>query len=433
MDDQEYAAAESMVQHSRSARSNSQAFNGYAMPDVQAYSLQGSQAQSQMNSMPTVPLPPYRPFRQTFNPGNSQEQPQGYGVPFDGKLPPPRELQGHFDKQGKDSLPDLSHHRGSDTSSKDYHRSFPGHNGRGQRDSGSIDDSEPTSPVSVRGLGKRESDEHGGWTHRSRNDAGGQHDSKDQTPKKPAWSELKTKAGKERKRLPLACIACRRKKIRCSGEKPSCKHCMRSRIPCVYKVTQRKAAPRTDYMAMLDKRLKRMEERVIKIIPKDEMAQPAAIPRAVIKPAASAQANIGRKRGAEEAGLDEWVASKTNPLALKGRDSSGSKVNTEGAEFLPSAEIQEHLSEVFFDNLYGQSYHVLHKPSYMRRLKYVCYFNPEFCFQKADRTLELVVYLPCLSLQCALFLRDFQLTQSSKVIPPSSEARTGHVRLEAFL
>jgi hypothetical protein len=97
------------------------------------------------------------------------------------------------------------------------------------------------------------------------------------------WSELKTKAGKERKRLPLACIACRRKKIRCSGEKPACKHCFRSRIPCVYKVTTRKAAPRTDYMAMLDKRLKRMEERVIKIIPKDERDM-AGIGRAVLKP-----------------------------------------------------------------------------------------------------------------------------------------------------
>lgn len=51
--------------------------------------------------------------------------------------------------------------------------------------------------------------------------------------KPPAWSELKTKAGKERKRLPLACIACRRKKIRCSGEKPACKHCLRPDLPCV--------------------------------------------------------------------------------------------------------------------------------------------------------------------------------------------------------
>ena len=59
----------------------------------------------------------------------------------------------------------------------------------------------------------------------------------------PAWAELKTKAGKERKRLPLACISCRRKKIRCSGEKPTCKHCLRSRNPCIYKVSARKVSP----------------------------------------------------------------------------------------------------------------------------------------------------------------------------------------------
>ncbi|KAJ5246165.1 hypothetical protein N7468_001148 [Penicillium chermesinum] len=156
---------------------------------------------------------------------------------------------------------------------------------------------------------------------------------------KPAWSEMKTKAGKERKRLPLACIACRRKKIRCSGEKPACKHCTRSRIPCVYKVTTRKAAPRTDYMAMLDKRLKRMEDRVIKTIPKDETRDMTAIGRSVVKPSQQGQpARQAKKRSA-------------------------------GAEFLPSLEIQEHLAEVFFDCVYGQSYLLLHKPSFMRRLK----------------------------------------------------------------
>ena len=64
---------------------------------------------------------------------------------------------------------------------------------------------------------------------------------KEESPEpQPSWADLKTKAGKDRKRLPLACIACRRKKIRCSGEKPSCKHCLRSRNPCTYKASARK-------------------------------------------------------------------------------------------------------------------------------------------------------------------------------------------------
>ncbi|KAE9576867.1 putative transcriptional regulatory protein [Colletotrichum fructicola] len=207
-------------------------------------------------------------------------------------------------------------------------------------------------------------------------------DKSDQTP---AWSELKTKAGKERKRLPLACIACRRKKIRCSGEKPACKHCLRSRIPCVYKVTTRKAAPRTDYMAMLDKRLKRMEERIIKIVPKSEQdASAASLTRAVVKPAIpgslSASKANAKKRPADEAfgqDLDHWAKApaktrieppnKSN--TLQAQEAEENKLFLEGLDALPPKELQEHLAEIFFENIYGQAYHLLHKPSYMRKLR----------------------------------------------------------------
>lgn len=201
----------------------------------------------------------------------------------------------------------------------------------------------------------------------------------------PAWSELKTKAGKDRKRLPLACIACRRKKIRCSGEKPACKHCMRSRIPCVYKVTTRKAAPRTDYMAMLDKRLKRMEERIIKILPKAEQDTISSIPRAVVKPAipgtgtlASGKASA-KKRNVDEAfgrDLEAWAKAPRPKLpednvadTPESREAAENELLREGREALPPKDVQEHLAEVFFDNVYGQCYHLLHKPSYMRKLK----------------------------------------------------------------
>lgn len=201
----------------------------------------------------------------------------------------------------------------------------------------------------------------------------------------PAWSELKTKAGKDRKRLPLACIACRRKKIRCSGEKPACKHCLRSRIPCVYKVTTRKAAPRTDYMAMLDKRLKRMEERIIKIIPKTEQEGTPTVARAVVKPTipgtGPANKSASKKRGADEAfgpDLEAWAKAPSKskmaegddkPTGVEAQEEEENRLFREGIDALPPKDIQEHLAEVFFDNIYGQAYHLLHKPSYMRKLK----------------------------------------------------------------
>ncbi|KFA46784.1 hypothetical protein S40293_06816 [Stachybotrys chartarum IBT 40293] len=199
----------------------------------------------------------------------------------------------------------------------------------------------------------------------------------------PAWTELKTKAGKERKRLPLACIACRRKKIRCSGEKPACKHCLRSRIPCVYKVTTRKAAPRTDYMSMLDKRLKRMEERIIKVIPKAEQDSTSVITRAVVKPAIPAMASnkaTSKKRRADEAfgpDLEAWAAGSSKLSAADEQRRKSFEVQEaeddallhDGNDELPSKDVQEHLAEVYFENVYGQAYHLLHKPSYMRKLK----------------------------------------------------------------
>lgn len=43
----------------------------------------------------------------------------------------------------------------------------------------------------------------------------------------------------------------------------------------------------------------------------------------------------------------------------------------EGMEYLPPVDIQEHLSKIFFTHLYGQPYFLLHKPSYMSKLRYV--------------------------------------------------------------
>ena len=320
-------------------------------------------------------------------PGNMQ----GFANPFDPNML--AQQNGNLQPQHRgsmSSLPDgpsplIGHrHRLSMTSSDPF---------TAQDQHNSLGGSDTTSPGGQRGHGSigenpfgSNSDETVSSQTQIGDQKGRDYDSSGNPP--PPWSELKTKAGKERKRLPLACIACRRKKIRCSGEKPACKHCLRSRIPCVYKVTTRKAAPRTDYMAMLDKRLKRMEERVIKAIPKDEQGIVNSTGRAVVKPPLPPpppkSAGSAKKRGAEAAfadELDEWAnakatsaetqeeaqqATETEPLRVQ--DSEEHNLLHEGADTLPSKELQEHLSEVFFEYVYCQSYPLLHKPSFMRKL-----------------------------------------------------------------
>ena len=141
-------------------------------------------------------------------------------------------------------------------------------------------------------------------------------------------------------------------------------------------------------MAMLDKRLKRMEERIIKVIPKSEQDTAApSVTRAVVKPAIpgslSGAKAAAKKRGAEEAfgsDLEHWARTPSRskmdgpskPSSILVQEAEEGKLLLEGGDALPPKEIQEHLAEVFFENLYGQAYHILHKPSYMRKLRYVC-------------------------------------------------------------
>ena len=126
---------------------------------------------------------------------------------------------------------------------------------------------------------------------------------------------------------------------------------------------------------MLDKRLKRMEERVIKTIPDKS---PKTLLRASIRPAQSdnkSKTHQGKKRTATDAFEPDWSESARRPQMpaqlSRGSDHDGSKDLTEGHDKLPPLDLQEHLAEVFFDTLYGASYNLLHKPSFMQRLKCV--------------------------------------------------------------
>ena len=358
-----------MLEHSRLPRpAPPPNLNGYSISDAQLAQLHPPPSQ-----IPLVPISPYPDIRLAFQ-NSIHQRPQGYGGTIDGILQQPQDnklpdYQSSLERPGGHTTNTPAGQR----TENDVNVGIPGFGDR----NGHVEGSEPNSPTSSRGRNAQSSDL--GQAHKY----GGNHNDglvdavEQEEEKPPPWSEMKTKAGKDRKRLPLACIACRRKKIRCSGEKPACRHCLRARIPCVYKVTVRKAAPRTDYMAMLDKRLKRMEDRVIKIIPKDLKAETSVIPRAVVKPpnaGTNAKTGSGKKRAAGEAfGLEgcDWIEYKMNSHPLPRAETSYNESLNEGIDKLPPKEIQEHLSEVFFDCLYGQSYHLLHKPSYMRRLRQV--------------------------------------------------------------
>ncbi|CAG8435611.1 3702_t:CDS:2 [Ambispora gerdemannii] len=72
--------------------------------------------------------------------------------------------------------------------------------------------------------------------------------------------EDNTKTPTKRKRLTQACDACRKKKVKCSGEKPSCQNCQRLKVACTYIPSTKKRGPRVGLVESLEKRLQQMEK-----------------------------------------------------------------------------------------------------------------------------------------------------------------------------
>ena len=53
----------------------------------------------------------------------------------------------------------------------------------------------------------------------------------------------------------IACIICRKRKLRCDGNKPSCGTCSRLSHTCAYDEVRRKSGPKRGYVKELEARL----------------------------------------------------------------------------------------------------------------------------------------------------------------------------------
>ncbi|KAF2181315.1 hypothetical protein K469DRAFT_792393, partial [Zopfia rhizophila CBS 207.26] len=120
------------------------------------------------------------------------------------------------------------------------------------------------------------------------------------------------KLGRKYKRLPIACTRCRKRKIKCSGDKPRCENCSKRGYFCDYKNVMRR----------------------------------------------SKKEDTGLMEEAFSGEPDKWMAS---PYASGARDTDNSGLPTKGTESLPSKEhlngITLSLDPLDSDQRYSQSPH----------------------------------------------------------------------------
>lgn len=62
----------------------------------------------------------------------------------------------------------------------------------------------------------------------------------------------------------IACVLCRKRKLRCDGNKPSCGTCTRLQHDCSYDEVRRKSGPKRGYVKALEARLAQVETQLNK-------------------------------------------------------------------------------------------------------------------------------------------------------------------------
>lgn len=81
------------------------------------------------------------------------------------------------------------------------------------------------------------------------------YDSRSPTERQTGGNNVDTGHGGVPRPKRIACVVCRKRKLRCDGGKPSCGTCVRLAHDCAYDEVRRKSGPKRGYVKQLEARL----------------------------------------------------------------------------------------------------------------------------------------------------------------------------------
>ncbi|KAK9242833.1 fungal-specific transcription factor domain-containing protein [Lipomyces tetrasporus] len=206
----------------------------------------------------------------------------------------------------------------------------------------------------------------------------------------------------------IACVTCRRKKLRCDGARPACGNCARMlHQRCFYEETRRKSGPRRGYVKMLEQRLAYVEGQLnAKANSSGQIPSPpvstAATSREQVSPSWPASSQdaqsmfaftaenplVGAPQGplsAQQAMLPSQFGAidlatdvdlGLSPMATLGASENSFELTPLGMdERLPPQAMMNDLNAQFFETQYDFN-PMIHKRQYMASLNYPAEFQP---------------------------------------------------------
>ncbi|KAE8375117.1 fungal-specific transcription factor domain-containing protein [Aspergillus bertholletiae] len=187
----------------------------------------------------------------------------------------------------------------------------------------------------------------------------------------------------------IACVVCRRRKLRCDGKKPSCGTCSRLGHECAYDEVRKKSGPKRGYVKQLEARLAQVETLL-----KTQEVNPShhsqgngsnvAVPKEFVGIPETTQvtSSIDASTSSPEGEINNIQPGPT--FLTPGLDRTGNfgwdMISLGLEEPLPDREIIDELNQIYFEKIHPYM-PILHRPRHLAAMDLAPNVRPPVCLQ----------------------------------------------------
>ena len=198
----------------------------------------------------------------------------------------------------------------------------------------------------------------------------------------------------------IACVLCRRRKLKCDGTKPSCGTCTRLQHDCSYDEVRKKSGPKRGYVKALEARLAQVET-MLKTQDDPPAAQRHARTKAGYDVGSNAQSNmvpeyansngnlatqgqhsVAQHEFTSQAQISQGIAAAGEPPMVPDEPFPWEVIGLGLDEPLPTQDVINELNQAYFDKVHP-SLPMIHRPRYYAAMNLAPHMRPPVCLRYA--------------------------------------------------
>ncbi|PYH39414.1 putative C6 transcription factor Prf [Aspergillus neoniger CBS 115656] len=183
----------------------------------------------------------------------------------------------------------------------------------------------------------------------------------------------------------IACVLCRRRKLRCDGKRPSCGTCSRLGHECIFDEVRKKSGPKRGYVKQLEARLAQVETLLRNQGAQVQQSQgnspiASVITHSAGAPGISPQDGVHMQSPEGEADPISSTPTSYHTGAASSDNPQGSLISLGLEEPLPTQEVIDELTAIYFKKIHPRL-PMIHRPRYLAAASLAPASRPPICLQ----------------------------------------------------